>query len=461
MLNLRILQQCNTPLIQTVFLGLVCLCCPGMFNALSGLGAGGSMSSNVALTDAANGALYGCFAIIGFFAGTFTNTIGIKHTLTIGSIGYALYASAFWVYDRKQISGFVIAAGAILGCCAGVFWSAQGAIMMSYPEEKDKGKYVAIFWSLFNLGGILGSVIALGLNLENQAGGVSTGTYTAFVIVMLIGVVFSFVLIASPSRVTRPDGSKVAVAKATHWTAELKGVLLVWKEWRMICLIPAFLASNWFYSYQFRVNAVYFDASARALNDTMYWALQIIGSLMIGFLLDNQRMSRRGRGILTLVILFFVSMGIWAGGFAFQLTFNNDFNTPIGWKDAGFGGPFVLYMLYGFADSIYQSYLYWLMGAMSNDPSLLARYAGFYKAMQSAGAAISFGIDAVNIPLRWECLISWLLVAISFPLIGVVAHHITETNNEETDEFSDTSIASTEKNEKVQFEQANDLNKQA
>jgi hypothetical protein len=54
-----------------------------MFNALMGLGAGGSMSSNVALTDSANAALYGCFALVGFFAGTFTNTIGVKYTLTV------------------------------------------------------------------------------------------------------------------------------------------------------------------------------------------------------------------------------------------------------------------------------------------------------------------------------------------------------------------------------------------
>ncbi|CEP07738.1 hypothetical protein [Parasitella parasitica] len=427
MTKLVFFQKCNTPLIQVVFLGIVCLCCPGMFNALSGLGAGGSMSSNVGLTDAANGALYGCFAIVGFFAGTFTNTIGVKCTLTIGSIGYALYSAAFWVYDRKQVSGFVIAAGAILGCCAGVFWSAQGSIMMSYPEEKNKGKYVAIFWALFNFGGILGSIIALALNLQNEVGGVSTGTYTAFVVVMLVGVFFSLV-IAPPSKVVRTNGTRVAVAKASHWTDELKGVLLVWKEWRMIYLIPAFLASNWFYSYQFRINAVYFDASARALNDTMYWGLQILGSLMIGILLDYQRMTRRGRGLLALAILFVVVMAVWAGGFAFQLNFNNDFDTPIGWKDSGFGGPFVLYMFYGFTDSLYQSYLYWLMGAMSNDPSLLARYAGFYKATQSAGAAISFGIDAVNIPLRWECLICWLLVFVSFPLIAVVAYNVSETN---------------------------------
>ncbi|GAA5815303.1 hypothetical protein MFLAVUS_008809 [Mucor flavus] len=445
-----ILQRLNTPIIQIVLLGIVSLCGPGMFNALSGLGAGGSMSSNITLISSANSALYGCFAIVGFFAGTITNTVGVKYTLTIGSSGYALYSSAMWVYDRKQVSGFVIAAGAILGCLAALFWSAQGAIMMSYPEEKNKGKFVAIFWALFNFGGILGSVIALGLNLENQAGGVSTGTYTAFVVVMLVGIGASLIL-ASPSNVVRPDGTCVAITKASDWKTEFKGVMHVWKEWRMIYLIPAFLASNWFYAYQFRINAVYFDASARALNGTMYWGLQVIGSILIGLVLDFQGLNRRNRGLLGLAIIFLISMAVWAGGFVFQLTFDNSYNDPIGWKNSKFGGPFALFMLYGFTDSLYQSYLYWLMGAMSNDPTLLARYAGFYKAMQSAGAAISYGIDAADIPLKWECLICWVLVFVSFPLIAIVANNVSATS-ENTAEVLGSELDDRSSSEKAHIE---------
>lgn len=85
MLDSPFFQRFNTPLIQVIFLGIVSLCGPGMFNALSGLGAGGSMSANVGLIDSANGALYGCFAIVGFFAGTFTNTVGVKYTLTVSA----------------------------------------------------------------------------------------------------------------------------------------------------------------------------------------------------------------------------------------------------------------------------------------------------------------------------------------------------------------------------------------
>jgi len=37
-----------------------------------------------------------------------------------------------------------------------------------------------------------------------------------------------------------------------------------------------------------------------------------------------------------------------------------------------------------FTDSCYQALAYWIMSALTNDPFKLARYAGFYKAIQSA-----------------------------------------------------------------------------
>ena len=72
-----------SPLFQVVLLGFVCLCCPGMFNALNGLGAGGMMASDIKLVNSANSALYACFAVVGFFAGSVTNTLGVKTTLTV------------------------------------------------------------------------------------------------------------------------------------------------------------------------------------------------------------------------------------------------------------------------------------------------------------------------------------------------------------------------------------------
>jgi hypothetical protein len=34
---------------------------------------------------------------------------------------------------NPDLGGFAIAAGAILGVCAGLLWTAQGSLMLAYP----------------------------------------------------------------------------------------------------------------------------------------------------------------------------------------------------------------------------------------------------------------------------------------------------------------------------------------
>lgn len=43
------------------------------------------------------------------------------------------------------------------------------------------------------------------------------------------------------------------------------------------------------------------------------------------------------------------------------------------------------------------------MSSMSNEPFKLARMAGYYKGVQSAGAAVSFGMDAVKVRACMRC----------------------------------------------------------
>ena len=71
------------------------------------------------------------------------------------------------------------------------------------------------------------------------------------------------------------------------------------------------------------------------------------------------------------------------------------------------------------------------MSALSNDPFTLARFAGLYKAIQSAGAAGSFGMDAVLTPLLNEHLASWIMMLVSFPLAFLVLRTVKETNYED------------------------------
>lgn len=90
--------------------------------------------------------------------------------------------------------------------------------------------------------------------------------------------------------------------------------------------------------------------------------------------------------------------------------------------------PFDKFRAVFFCDASYQALAYWIMGAISNDPFTLARFTGFYKAIQSAGAAGSFGMDATATPFLNELLASWLIMVVSFPLAGFVIWGIKDTS---------------------------------
>ncbi len=101
-----------------------------------------------------------------------------------------------------------------------------------------------------------------------------------------------------------------------------------------------------------------------------------------------------------------------------------------------------------FGDACYQALAYWIMSALSNDPFTLARFAGLYKAIQSAGAAGSYGMDAVLHPLLNEHLASWIMMLFSFPLAFLVIRSIKETN------YEDEKVVYVEDVRKMEMEEA-------
>ncbi|PBK79883.1 hypothetical protein ARMGADRAFT_102562 [Armillaria gallica] len=68
------------------------------------------------------------------------------------------------------------------------------------------------------------------------------------------------------------------------------------------------------------------------------------------------------------------------------------------------------------------------MGAMSNDPSKLAFFAGFYKSIQSAGAAEIWRADAVKIPYmnmfisEWALFVGDLVFALPMVILRIKNH---------------------------------------
>ncbi|KAI3914856.1 hypothetical protein MKX01_018025 [Papaver californicum] len=356
-----------------------------MFNALSGMGGGGQVDHTA--VNNANTALYTTFAVFGILGGGIYYILGPRYTLFAGCSTYVLDAA------------FAIVAGGILGLGAGLLWAGQGAIMTSYPPQHRKGTYIAIFWSIFNMGGVIGE-------LSDEAVSVNDGTYIGFMFFMAIGTVLTLGILP-PSRVVRDDGSRCTNIKYSKVTTEVIEILKLFLNWKMLLLVPASLASNFFYSYQFN---------------------NVLGS-------TNFREQKK-RGFIEIGVVALLSTSIWAGGLANQLTYSSeDLPEKLDFKisGSGYAGPFVLYFSYGLLDAMFQSMIYWVIGALADDSETLSRYVGFYKGIQSAGGAAAWQTDVHGVSLLGQLIINWSLTTISYPLLVLLVMLALKKKNEVED----------------------------
>ncbi|KAF5313027.1 hypothetical protein D9619_003575 [Psilocybe cf. subviscida] len=427
------------PITQVVMLGLVCFMGPGLFNALTGLGGGGQVDPTTSAN--ANSTLYATFAVGAFFSGSINNKLGSRLTLLLGITGYSLFIGSYLALNIHPHAGaFVIASGAILGLCAGLLWTAQGSLMMSYATESQKGTFIGIFWAIFNLGAVVGSAVSLGQNFHSTANSVKNGTYIGFLVLTLIGVVIPMLMVP-PENMIRTDGTKVMTPRHPSWKVEIYGLWVTLRtDPSIILLFPMFLASNWFYAWQFNeYNDALFNIRARSLNNLVYWLSQMVGSIAIGLLLDSKRITRRVRGFSAWTILLVMVFIVHTWAYFYQKQYTRESLPPnssdkVDIFDHGYAGRILAYMFMGLLDAMWQTTAYWIMGAMSNDPAKLAHFAGFYKSIQSAGGAGSWRADGVKTPYMTMFISTWaLLVAglvFALPMLYVRVKNHTEISDE-------------------------------
>lgn len=166
--------------------------------------------------------------------------------------------------------------------------------------------------------------------------------------------------------VIRHDGSKVILMKNPTWWTEVRGLYETFlTDPYILLLFPMFFASNWFYTYQFNdFNSAKFNTRTKALNNVLYWSMQIVGAFIFGYALDQSRFSRRMRARICWCALFIITFAIWGGGYAFQKNYTREdaakADFPIyDWTSHGYVGPMFLYMFYGFYDAAWQTSVYW------------------------------------------------------------------------------------------------------
>ncbi|BGP19903.1 hypothetical protein JCM10213_008623 [Rhodosporidiobolus nylandii] len=398
------------PFTQTAVIAGICFACPGMFNALSGVGGGGQLDPKAA--NDGNVALYSTFAAVGFFGGTIINKIGARLAFAIGASGYALYMGSLLSYNINSNSAFVIAAGALLGVCAAMLWTAQGSLTLAYATEQTKGRAFALFWGCFNMGAVVGASIECGLTWHSTSNTVSNSVYIVF---LTIGAAACFIplLLVNPATMVRLDGSRVVVPVHPTWKEEFVGMykLLRGDAW-IFLLFPFFAASNWSYVWpQNSFTGARGTLRARSLLSLLFWLFQIVGSGLFGLAIDTKRLRRTTRAWCSLVFLLALNMAVWGAGYHYQKGY---YRTPTGSNlprvdvyDSEFAGMAALYVFIGINDAIMQNFVYWLMGQMYPNTGSLARVIGMYKGIQSAAAAGSWRMDSNGTAYMTELASTW------------------------------------------------------
>ncbi|OBZ77667.1 hypothetical protein A0H81_02721 [Grifola frondosa] len=349
------------PMTQVVIVGMTCFATVGMFSAISSFGAGGT--EDVVLSDTSLGVYFGMFALTGLVSGAVCNASKLKE------LDGSLSSQARFLVSL-----------CIIGVRAGLDHD-------ELPTREGQGKGIRAYWAIFQSGSFIGSLIALGINVRHDGlTAVATSTYIVFLVIIFVGIASSF-LVLPPNRVIRADGTIVKLEAASAPHEEIIGMWNLLKDWRIFALLPMFFASNYFYAYQ---GARWPDRWCAA-NGLPRARHEIPAPARAGYF--------------GLAVVATMTIIVWSISLSWQVTFTRKDDIPanlINYKDKAYRGKGALYFFYFFLDACYQALAYWILGALTNDPFKLARYAGHTGPCR--GGAGGFAMDAVATPLLNEHL---------------------------------------------------------
>ncbi|KAJ6030597.1 uncharacterized protein N7446_000339 [Penicillium canescens] len=379
---------------NALVLGLCNFLAPGIWGAMNSLGGGGEEKPY--LVNAANALTFGLMVVSCFFGSVIVRFIGIKWTLIVGTMGYAPYAAGLYTNNRFGDEWLVILGAALCGISAGIFWMAEAAIALSYPEPYNQGRFLG-FWLSFRVGGqILGGIINLGINANRStSGSVSYTVYLIFIALQALGP-FAGLLLSTPTKVQRKDGIQVQLQVTNSIGFELKSMVKLFINQKFSFIIPLICQAVYSEAVMFSYEGLWFSVRARALGSFLSGVIALIIGNLLGAFLDTKRISLKAR---TRYAFFFVvawqgMCWIWASVVTTEF---NKTNPIYDWTDPGFGRAFVLFLFWVAGFQLNYMYLFFLVGNLADDQEEVVRIAGLLRGTESAAQCVSYGLSSVNI----------------------------------------------------------------
>ncbi|RMY99209.1 hypothetical protein D0860_08355 [Hortaea werneckii] len=415
-------------LFQMILFGWLSLVGPAMMDAISNLGGGGL--SSPWLANLANCLNYLMSFFCTLFGGPLINKFGIKWSCMIAAISFPLYGSAYYVNARQHIDWYLLLSN-VSAAHKWAPWESnnRGSLSESPPAS-------CIWAAMRNSGSVIGGAINFSNNYEKaSAGGIAWSTYLIFVGFECTGPLWAFLLSPTP-KVRRRDGSKVPSSDAISWKAELKALweyLQESKTW--LIFIPSFY--SFFYGGTMGTYlSLHFSVRARALSSLLVPSIVIPSVLAFGKLLDSQWLAQRRRAWVALTMwaipqgACFIWIGIMYSRTQLNAGLDYEQDTTM-WAKAYI--PYLVIFVTGYWC---QLTLYWILGTFSTDVKVSSRSGGVFRAFETAGQAVSYGLSSASgiqpqIAFYVNCtLFVLVLPSISYLIREVLKHSDREASRD-------------------------------
>ncbi|KAH9826921.1 DUF895 domain membrane protein [Teratosphaeria destructans] len=373
---------------NALVLGLTNFCAPGIWGAMNSLGGGGEESPW--LVDAANALTFCLMVLTCALSGLFVKYLGIRYTLILGAAGYCPYAAGLYVNNRTGQGWLILFGGALCGLGAGLFWMAEAAVAMSYPEPKNQGRFLGIWLTFRILGQVLGGAVNLGLDVRrDQAGSVSYHVYEVF-IALQAAAPFVGLLLTNPEKVERTDGVKVSCGiprDENSWT-ELKATGRLFFSRGFLLIVPLIAQAVFAESVFFTYEGLWFTVRARALGSFLSGIVAMLGGNVLGLFLDSRKLSARFRGRWSFIVILSLQGAWWLWGTILVTEYRRT-RPVLDWVDPGFGRAFSLFLFWVLGFQLNYMYLYFVTQALAKNDAEIVRLAGLLRGVESAVQAVS------------------------------------------------------------------------
>jgi MFS family permease len=381
---------------------------------MNSLGGGGAAEPYVVNT--ANALTFCLMVLSCFFGSVVVRFIGIKWTLIIGTMGYAPYAAGIYTQVRYDSNWLTLFGAALCGLSAGIFWMAESAIALAYPEPENQGKFLG-FWLSFRVGGqIVGGAINLGVNINRAtAGSVSYVVYYIFITLQALGP-FCGLLLTPPAKVQRTDGVPVKLAIVHDTWYEIKAMTRLLVSRNFLLITPLIWQATFAEAVFFTYNSMWFSVRARALGSFVSGIMAIIAGNLLGAFLDST-IALKLRSRAGFAVILALQGGWWLWGTIIVTDFHSRETSPVfDWADKGFGRGFPLYLFWVVGFQLNYMFLYvslrprrqdrfcvggswcankvglnryFIVGNLARDEEEVVRFASLLRGMESASQAVS------------------------------------------------------------------------